>query len=634
MIEDHNLINKTVVGWRSRQSTRIGTNVLCNGASTASVDLTVNGGTTPYSFAWSNSATSEDLTSIPVGIYSVTATDANGCITNVAATVTQPSQLVVNSSNTNLVCFGGNNATISLTVSGAVAPYSYTWSNNATTKDLTGLTAGVYTVAITDGNGCLTNKSITVSQPNQITIPAVVSNITCHNKNNGGIDVTVTNAVAPYKFVWNGVIAKYSDNDEDDENQKDEHKEEYKDCDKDNNHSRHIRCRLRTEDLKNLKAGIYTITVLDANACSNSNSFTVVNPDKIKATVTVTNPTCYTATNGKLTAVVTGGTPGFTYSWNTSPVQTSAIASGLNKGNFTVSVSDINGCSTKASGSLAPVATTDLVTYTAESWASTSGKNAAAYLMANFSRIGTIVVGNGTKTLTLTSATAVRNFLPSGGNATALNGNYSDPGSRLNNSFAGQIVALTLNVKFDAVISTFAPSSNNLGTQVMATGTFAGMSVNQLLTLANQALGGVTTGYSINDINSAVSKINKLYTGDDNDNSSLLYNACNVVGKNDISNTSNVTVIETAITNISLSCYPNPASTDLTIRFGMDYTSMVNVELFNIRGELVTTIYSDVLDANQQREFTINAAELNAGAYFCKITSEKGTKIQKIIIAN
>ena len=122
------------------------TNVNCNGASTGAIDLTVSGGVTPYTYAWTNGATTQDISGLTAGIYTVTVTDANGCTKTTSATVTENSTLTASATATPVSCFGGSNGTVDLTVSGGVSPYTYLWSNNATTQDLSGLTAGTYTV--------------------------------------------------------------------------------------------------------------------------------------------------------------------------------------------------------------------------------------------------------------------------------------------------------------------------------------------------------------------------------------------------------------------------------------------------------------------------------------------------------
>jgi hypothetical protein len=131
-------------------------NVNCFGDLSGNVDITVSGGTLPYTFVWSNGATSEDLSNIGAGTYTVSIADANGCTESLSVTISQPAaSLSANAQVTaNVSCNSGANGSIDLTVNGGTIPYSYAWNNGAVTEDLNGITAGLYIVTVTDANGC------------------------------------------------------------------------------------------------------------------------------------------------------------------------------------------------------------------------------------------------------------------------------------------------------------------------------------------------------------------------------------------------------------------------------------------------------------------------------------------------
>ncbi|NSW93264.1 MAG: SprB repeat-containing protein [Bacteroidales bacterium] len=146
------------------------TDVKCFGASTGAIDLTVEKGTSPFTFVWSNGATSEDLNNIPAGTYSVTVYDAKQCsVTLSNLVVGQPaSGISASAVVTNISVFGANDGAIDVTVSGGTPPYSFLWNTGATTEDLSGLGPGTYYVTITDANGCNTAiRGLLVEEPEQ-----------------------------------------------------------------------------------------------------------------------------------------------------------------------------------------------------------------------------------------------------------------------------------------------------------------------------------------------------------------------------------------------------------------------------------------------------------------------------------
>src|SRR5690606_8602988 len=114
--------------------------VLCNGNSNGLIDLTITGGTSPYTYLWSNAATTQDISGLMAGTYSVTITDSKGCLINTSAIVNQPALLSLNSTKTDILCFGNSTGAIDLTVSGGTPIYTFSWSNNEATEDLTNLT--------------------------------------------------------------------------------------------------------------------------------------------------------------------------------------------------------------------------------------------------------------------------------------------------------------------------------------------------------------------------------------------------------------------------------------------------------------------------------------------------------------
>ncbi|MEG9326955.1 T9SS type A sorting domain-containing protein [Salinimicrobium catena] len=152
------------------------TDATCAGFANGAIDISVTGGTTPYTYLWSNGAITQDLSGISAGSYSVTVTDANGCEDTLSGIeVDDPSNLEATATTvTNVSCYGFEDGAIDITVTGGTSPYSFEWSNGATTEDVSDLDAGTYWVTVTDDNDCeYTLSDITVGEPTEVPTPQV-----------------------------------------------------------------------------------------------------------------------------------------------------------------------------------------------------------------------------------------------------------------------------------------------------------------------------------------------------------------------------------------------------------------------------------------------------------------------------
>jgi hypothetical protein len=142
--------------------TGVATDVSCSGGSNGSISTIVSGGKSPYSYTWSNGSTSANPASLAAAAYSVTVTDGNKCSNKGSFTVSQPAPLAITAAVTNIGCSGSTKGSITTTVTGGTSAYNYSWSNGATTANLTGLSAGTYSVTVTDAHSCVTKASYTV----------------------------------------------------------------------------------------------------------------------------------------------------------------------------------------------------------------------------------------------------------------------------------------------------------------------------------------------------------------------------------------------------------------------------------------------------------------------------------------
>jgi len=180
-----------------------GKDISCYGASDGSIDLTVVGGTMPYDYLWSNSETTEDISLLGAGTYQVQVIDVNGCSDVITITLTQPDTILLSSVITHVKCNSYTDGGIDLTVVGGVTPYQFSWSTTDITEDISNIGVGVYNVNVTDINNCVVSASYTVNEESPIVITSLPEQVTCYNQSNGIISTGVTGGVQPYSYSWN-----------------------------------------------------------------------------------------------------------------------------------------------------------------------------------------------------------------------------------------------------------------------------------------------------------------------------------------------------------------------------------------------------------------------------------------------
>jgi hypothetical protein len=283
------------------------TNILCYNSNTGSATVTISGGTTPYTYSWSNGGITPAISNVTAGTYVCTVTDANGCTVVKSIIITQPAAaLAAAATQTNILCYNASSGSATVTISGGTVPYSYSWSNGGAAPAINNVTAGTYVCTVTDAKGCSVVKSFTITQPAAaLTVARSQTNILCYNANTGSATVTVSGGTAPYSYNWSNGGA--------------------------------------TASINNVTAGIYTCTVKDANGCSVVESFTITQPVAALAVVrSQINILCYNANTGSATVTVSGGTAPYTYSWSNG-----GVASAINNvtaGTYSCTITDVNGC--------------------------------------------------------------------------------------------------------------------------------------------------------------------------------------------------------------------------------------------------------------------------------------------------
>ncbi|NVN93685.1 MAG: SprB repeat-containing protein, partial [Bacteroidetes bacterium] len=368
-------------------------NVMCHGLSTGSAIVIASGGTTAYNYSvLPNTATvtGNVITAMSAGDYTVTVTDNHGCISTLPLTISEPATAlnIITASTvlTHPSCHGGTTGNIDITVVGGTTPYAYVWSNGTNAQDASTLSAGTYTVTVTDANGCTTAESYTLTEPSTAVslTSEILANTTCNasvgqvklissdhstitlnsvTDTSGatftgllaGYYTATTNGTCPATTSFNIVntnstlAATVSFND--------------------------IRCNGGTTTatieatggalpysfvlnggiaqgdgtFTNLGVGSYNVLITDNNGCSYYIAFVVHQPTLLVADIiNSTNNSCNGSANGKATVNVTGGTTPYTYLWNTIPPKISATVTGLAAGTYTVTVTDNNSCSKTA----------------------------------------------------------------------------------------------------------------------------------------------------------------------------------------------------------------------------------------------------------------------------------------------
>jgi len=288
------------------------TAVSCSGGTDGTATVTAAGGIGGYSYQWNTTPAqfTATATGLTTGSYSVTVTDINGCFNMDSVQVTTPNPLTTTLTPTNIDCFGASTGTIINSVGGGVPNYTFLWNNNAVTQNLNSLTVGTYTVTITDVNGCSIVETTTITQPTApivITIDAI--DVSCNGGNNGTATATVTGGTASYQYSWNTTPQQV------------------------------------TPIASGLSVGTYTLTVTDANNCTQVQIVTIQQPSNITAIITEQSSNCFGAGDGSAIIIASGGTPGYTYTWNTVPVQTGTTATNLIGGqSYSVGIMDSLGC--------------------------------------------------------------------------------------------------------------------------------------------------------------------------------------------------------------------------------------------------------------------------------------------------
>jgi hypothetical protein len=282
----------------------------CSGGNDGSATVSASGGTPGYTYLWSSGGTAATETGLSAGTYTCTITDANGCTSAINVVINNPAAITANPSSQNASCFGSTDGWIAVNPVGGSGPYTYLWVPNLNTNDtITNISAGCYTVTITDANGCTSSQTVCITSPPQI-VPVIAQNNSpsCFGDCNGAATVTASGGTGPLTWLWSP-----------------------------------SGCTMQS--CVGLCAGTYSISITDSTGCSTTVSLDLTQPNQLTATASHTDESLASANDGTATATPSGGTPGYTYSWAPSG-GTSQTATGLDAGTYTCTITDANGCTT------------------------------------------------------------------------------------------------------------------------------------------------------------------------------------------------------------------------------------------------------------------------------------------------
>jgi gliding motility-associated-like protein len=290
------------------------------GLDNGAIVSTVSGGTTDYSYEWTDElnniiGTDANISDLGVGTYTLLVSDANGCQASASVTLTE-TVLNVLASITPVSCLGFDDGQIELTITGGVQPYTVVWngpdgftSNNPT---IINLAAGDYTVQVLDDIDCPFTETYTVAAATQIDIEAALTPAGCLGQNAGSINLTITGGTPDYSFAWTGPNGFTSIN----------------------------------QNLNNLEAGIYSVDVTDAIGCFATASFELIESIPIIVDAEINDVQCQGVEDGFINLTITGGSPGFTFNWSgpNGFTSTDQDIMGLIAGEYTVTITDNLGC--------------------------------------------------------------------------------------------------------------------------------------------------------------------------------------------------------------------------------------------------------------------------------------------------
>ncbi|MEX0813306.1 MAG: choice-of-anchor L domain-containing protein [Chitinophagales bacterium] len=278
----------------------------CSGNAFGTAWLNSTTGTQPFTLLWSTNENTDTINNLSAGTYTLTVTDAGGCEGIDSVTILQTSSINIDSITGNAIsCYNGNDGSATVFYSDGTPPYQVVWNNQQTGNTANNLSAGIYTVNVTDSNGCNNSTSITIEQADSIEVAVNTTDVACSGSANGTAEANIIGQFPPYLIEWsNGDIGSIADG---------------------------------------LSSGTHQLTVTDSNACSIVRSFNISDMNPILFNLSATDVSCAGRADGAaLLSQVSGGTTPYQYEWSTS--DTLNTIDSLSAGNYLVTITDDSGC--------------------------------------------------------------------------------------------------------------------------------------------------------------------------------------------------------------------------------------------------------------------------------------------------
>lgn len=296
-----------------------GEDISCLGAMDGAVNATTSGGTSTYTYNWSNGQTGPGATGLGAGNISVITTDNKGCLDTTAITLSAPPEIVAQLSSTPIVCNGDSNATITVAASGGTGMLTYLWNTLETTPTLLNMGAGTYSLTVSDANACTVMDSLTLLDPPALQLSATVdAQVDCFGGATGAASGIASGGTGAIAYSWsNG---------------------------------------MQGSAISGLIAGTYTLISTDAEGCTDTTDVTLTEPAQIATQLAISSDyngadiSCMGEMDGIVEATVSGGTQGYTYQWSNG--ENGPTADSVGAGLVSVIITDANGCMDTASAQL------------------------------------------------------------------------------------------------------------------------------------------------------------------------------------------------------------------------------------------------------------------------------------------